>query len=69
MADTLDYFVPNAAASDVRKRLKAYEELVEYLRNDSSSLRCQDMEKLIDALCCWVNSSNFKVGITFVHAS
>lgn len=61
MADSLDYFLPNITTADVRRRLKAYEELVEYLKTEHSSLRCQEMDHMVDGLCSWISSSNFKV--------
>lgn len=61
MAQTLDYFLPNVATADTHKRIQAHSELVPYLQDVHSSLYCEEMDKLIDALASWISSSNYKV--------
>jgi len=60
-AQTLDYFLPGILTQDTKKRLEVGEDLVTYLRNDETSLYCEEMDKLVDGLTGWVSSSNFKV--------
>lgn len=66
MAETLDYFVSGVLTQDTRKRMETGEELNTYLQDDTTSLYCEDMDKLVDGLALWVNSSSFKVCILFV---
>ena len=59
--DTLDHFLPGVLSQDTKRRLEVGENLVLYLRNKQTSLYCEDMDKLVDGLASWVNSSSFKV--------
>ena len=61
MADNLDAFLPNVVTQDTRKRLQAYGELVSYLRDPSNSTNCDEIDRIIDGLTSWINSSNYKV--------
>jgi hypothetical protein len=61
MADSLDYFLPNVLSQDTKKRIETGEDLVNYLRSNGSSLRCEDIDKFVDGLTSWINSSSFKV--------
>ena len=47
-------------SQDTQKRLKAAEDLSTYLSDPSN--RIEFIDKLLDGLVAWVNSSNFKVG-------
>ena len=58
---TLDDIASNVMKSDTVSRLHAAQELQEYLLDTSNSLQCDNMDRLVDALASWVNSSNFKV--------
>lgn len=59
--NTLDTFLPNVQTQDTRKRLQVHPELVAFLKDPESSLYCEEMDRLVDALSAWINSSNFKV--------
>uniref|UniRef100_A0A8C3CC24 CLIP-associating protein 1 n=1 Tax=Cairina moschata TaxID=8855 RepID=A0A8C3CC24_CAIMO len=52
---------------DVGRRLQVGQELLEYLRDPAASPDVeqdpQRLDKVIDELAAWVNSSNFKVNI------
>ena len=61
MADNLDAFLPNVVTQDTRKRLQAHGELVSYLRDLSNSTNCDEIDRIIDGLTSWINSSNYKV--------
>lgn len=63
--DNMDYFYQQIVQKDVTRRLQVGQDLIEYL---SDPLRSPDVEqdkprldKTIDVLTGWVNSSNFKV--------
>uniref|UniRef100_A0A3Q3XI06 TOG domain-containing protein n=1 Tax=Mola mola TaxID=94237 RepID=A0A3Q3XI06_MOLML len=63
--DNMDYFYQQVVQKDVTRRLQVGQDLIEYL---SDPLRSPDVEqdkprldKTIDVLTGWVNSSNFKV--------
>jgi len=60
-AESLDYFLPSVLSADTKRRLEAGDELIAYLRNKQTSLRCDEMDKLADGLASWVSSSSFKV--------
>ena len=62
MASSLDDFTPGVVTQDTRKRIATHPELLSYLRDPSSSLQCEELDKFIDGLSSWVGSSNFKVG-------
>ncbi|NXV76150.1 CLAP1 protein, partial [Atlantisia rogersi] len=61
----MDYFCDQVQQKDVGRRMQVGQELLEYL---SDPVRSSDLEqdqqrldKVIDELTGWVNSSNFKV--------
>ncbi|NWR94006.1 CLAP2 protein, partial [Furnarius figulus] len=63
----MDYFCGQVQQKDVGRRMQVGQELLEYL---SDPARCPDLEhdqqrldKVIDELTAWVNSSNFKVAL------
>uniref|UniRef100_A0A3Q3X4W6 TOG domain-containing protein n=1 Tax=Mola mola TaxID=94237 RepID=A0A3Q3X4W6_MOLML len=65
--DNMDYFYQQVVQKDVTRRLQVGQDLIEYL---SDPLRSPDVEqdkprldKTIDVLTGWVNSSNFKVAL------
>ena len=66
MAYSLDEFLPNVLTQDTRKRQQAYNELVPYLQDPSSSLACEEFDKFVDGIASWISSSNFKVGTCFM---
>ena len=61
MSQTLDDFLQNVITQDTRKRLQVYGELVPYLQNERNSVYCEEMDKFVDGLAGWINSSNYKV--------
>ncbi|XP_074918648.1 CLIP-associating protein 2 isoform X10 [Chelonoidis abingdonii] len=63
----MDYFCDQVQQKDVSRRMQIGQELLEYLADPS---KCTDLEqdqqrldKVIDELTGWVNSSNFKVAL------
>ncbi|XP_054619896.1 CLIP-associating protein 2 isoform X10 [Dunckerocampus dactyliophorus] len=65
--DNMDYFYQQVLQKDVTRRLQVGQDLIDYLRDAS---RSQDVEqdkprldKTVDELTGWVNSSNFKVAL------
>lgn len=61
----LEYFCEQVQQKDVARRMQVGQELLEYLSDPG---RCSEVEqdlqrldKVIDELTTWVNSSNFKV--------
>ncbi|XP_015709622.1 CLIP-associating protein 2 isoform X29 [Coturnix japonica] len=74
----MDYFCAQVQQKDVGRRLQVGQELLEYLgdpaRSPDMEQDQQRLDKVIDELATWVNSSNFKVGLlgldvlgAFVH--
>lgn len=61
----MDYFYQQLVQKDVSRRLQVGQDLIDYLNDpDRSSDVEQDkprLDKTIDELAGWVNSSNFKV--------
>ncbi len=45
--------------------MQTHSELIKYLQDSTNSLACDEMDKFVDGLTSWVNSSNFKVSILF----
>ncbi|POI22913.1 hypothetical protein CIB84_013339 [Bambusicola thoracicus] len=60
----MDYFCAQVQQKDVGRRLQVGQELLEYLRDPARSPDVeqdqQRLDKVIDELATWVNSSNFK---------
>lgn len=71
----MDYFYQQVLQKDVTRRLQVGPELIDYLSDPQRSLDVEQdkprLDKTIDELTGWVNSSNFKVallGIDIVSA-
>ena len=62
----LDTFLPNVITQDSKKRLQVHPELVIHIRNEDSSLYCEEMDIFMDGITNWVNCSNFKVSLFFL---
>lgn len=75
----MDYFCEQVQQKDVGRRMQVGQELLEYLGDPARSPDVeqdqQRLDKVIDELTAWVNSSNFKVrllgggqyGKTMIH--
>ncbi|KAM6339036.1 CLIP-associating protein 2 isoform 8-T8 [Podargus strigoides] len=63
----MEYFCAQVQQKDVGRRLQVGQELREYLRHPAGSPDVeqdpQRLDKVIDELTAWVNSSNFKVAL------
>ncbi|NWT49642.1 CLAP2 protein, partial [Erythrocercus mccallii] len=63
----MDYFCEQVQQKDVGRRMQVGQELLEYLGDPASSPDVeqdqQRLDKVIDELTAWVNSSNFKVAL------
>ncbi|XP_073189156.1 CLIP-associating protein 2 isoform X32 [Lepidochelys kempii] len=63
----MDYFCDQVQQKDVSRRMQIGQELLEYLADPSRSTDIeqdqQRLDKMIDELTGWVNSSNFKVAL------
>ncbi|KAM7176684.1 CLIP-associating protein 2 isoform 5-T5 [Macrochelys suwanniensis] len=63
----MDYFCDQVQQKDVSRRMQIGQELLEYLADPSRSADLeqdqQRLDKVIDELIGWVNSSNFKVAL------
>ncbi|NWI66093.1 CLAP1 protein, partial [Todus mexicanus] len=61
----MDYFCAQVQQKDVGRRMQVGQELLEYLgdpgRSPDVEQDQQRLDKVIDELTAWVNSSNFKV--------
>ena len=66
----MDYFYQQILQKDVTCRLQVGPDLIDYLNDPQRSLDVEQdksrLDKTIDELTGWVNSSNFKVTLTFV---
>nr|XP_006121806.1 CLIP-associating protein 2 isoform X19 [Pelodiscus sinensis] len=64
---TMDYFCDQVQQKDVGRRMQIGQELLDYLADQSRSTDLeqdhQRLDKVIDELIAWVNSSNFKVAL------
>ncbi|XP_068791842.1 CLIP-associating protein 2 isoform X10 [Struthio camelus] len=64
---TMDYFCDQVQQKDVGRRMQVGQELLEYLSDPARSPDLeqdqQRLDKVIDELTGWVNSSNFKVAL------
>ena len=50
--------------SDTHVRLQAGELLLDYLRDESNDIaQFEELDRLINGLCVWMGSSNFKVSV------
>ncbi|XP_075306393.1 CLIP-associating protein 2 isoform X13 [Odontesthes bonariensis] len=65
--DNMDYFHQQVLQKDVTRRLQVGQELIEYLNDRHRSPDVEQdkprLDKTIDELTGWVNSSNFKVAL------
>jgi len=61
--NNLDKFYNGIVTQDNKLRTTTYSQLTDFLQNPSSSVSSENLDKLIDGLANWVNSSNFKVGV------
>ncbi|NXH46356.1 CLAP1 protein, partial [Dicaeum eximium] len=63
----MDYFCEQVQQKDVGRRMQVGQELLEYLGDPARSSDLeqdqQRLDKVIDELTAWVNSSNFKVAL------
>ncbi|NWU86895.1 CLAP2 protein, partial [Onychorhynchus coronatus] len=63
----MDYFCDQVQQKDVGRRMQVGQELLEYLSDPARSSDLeqdqQRLDKVIDELTAWVNSSNFKVAL------
>lgn len=63
--DNMDYFYQQVLQKDVSRRLQVGQELVDYLNDPQRSADLEQdkprLDKTVDELTGWVNSSNFKV--------
>ncbi|RLW11596.1 hypothetical protein DV515_00001796 [Chloebia gouldiae] len=61
----MDYFCEQVQQKDVGRRMQVGQELLEYLGDPARSPDLeqdqQRLDKVIDELTAWVNSSNFKM--------
>ncbi|XP_031566789.1 CLIP-associating protein 1-like isoform X2 [Actinia tenebrosa] len=60
----LEDILASVWSQDTQKRLKAAEELSNYLSEPSNDIEFGGYDKLIDGLIAWVNSSNFRVSLS-----
>ncbi|XP_066530155.1 CLIP-associating protein 2 isoform X4 [Hoplias malabaricus] len=73
--DNMDYFYQQVMQKDVSRRLQVGPELIDYLQDPQRSVDVEQdksrLDKTVDELTGWVNSSNYKVallGIDIVSA-
>ncbi|XP_041459143.1 CLIP-associating protein 1-A-like isoform X3 [Lytechinus variegatus] len=60
---TLDDIFNDVLKQDTTSKFQASEDLQNYLQDNKNSLHCDNMDRLVDALAGWVNSSNFKISL------
>lgn len=64
----MDYFYQQVLQKDVTRRLQVGQDLIDYLNDPQRSPDVEQdkprLDKTIDELTGWVNSSNFKVRFT-----
>lgn len=63
--DNMDYYYQQVVQKDVTRRLQVGQDLIDYLNDPQRSPDVEQdkprLDKTIDELTGWVNSSNFKV--------
>lgn len=63
--DNMDYFYQQVLQKDVTRRLQVGPDLIDYLNDPQRSVDVEQdkarLDKTIDELTGWVNSSNYKV--------
>ena len=57
----LEGVLASILSQDTQKRLKAADDLSNYLSDPSNGIEFVGFEKLLDGLVTWVNSSNLRV--------
>ncbi|XP_030829292.1 CLIP-associating protein 1-A isoform X5 [Strongylocentrotus purpuratus] len=60
---TLDDIFNDVLKQDTTSKFQASEDLQNYLQDNENSMHCDNMDRLVDALAGWVNSSNFKISL------
>ncbi|MEE6513657.1 hypothetical protein FKM82_021431, partial [Ascaphus truei] len=64
----MDYFLTQMQQKDVSRRLQVGQQFLEYLTDHQFSADLEQdsmrLDKIVDELTSWVNSSNFKVSDT-----
>ncbi|KAK3736138.1 hypothetical protein QZH41_015538 [Actinostola sp. cb2023] len=60
----LEGILASVWSQDTQRKLKAAEELSNYLSDPAKDIEFGGYEKLIDGLIAWVNSSNFRVSLS-----
>lgn len=64
---TMDYFCDQVQQKDVGRRMQVGQEFLEYLNDPNASTDLeqdqQRLDKVIDEVTGWVNSSNYKVSL------
>lgn len=69
--DNMDYFYQQVLQKDVTRRLQVGQDLIDYLNDPHRSPDVEQdkprLDKTIDELTGWINSSNFKVAIMPCH--
>lgn len=67
----MDYFCDQVPQKDVGRRMQVGQEFLEYLNDPSVSTDLeqdqQRLDKVIDDLTGWVNSSNYKVSLFVLY--
>ncbi|XP_061753127.1 CLIP-associating protein 2 [Nerophis ophidion] len=65
--DNMDYFYQQVLQKDVSRRLQVGQDFIDYLRDPSRSTDVEQdksrLDKTVDELTGWVNSSNYKVAL------
>lgn len=60
---SLDDFFVSVSSKDTNVRLDVYARLEDYLNNENSCLKCQDLNRFTEAVLQWVHSSNYRISI------
>lgn len=60
----LDKFYDGIVTQDNRLRTSIHSQLTDFLQNPTTSCTSDNIDRIIDGLASWVNSSNFKVCVT-----
>ena len=59
----LEQFFPDLSTTDTKKKLTIGVNIVNYLKDETNPLDCEDIGGFIDGLVPWMQSSNFKVRV------
>lgn len=60
----LDQFYSSVLSKDPNVRLECFSKLENHLSDETNSIDCEDLTGFISGLLKWVESSNYRVGIT-----